>query len=46
MAYRANQTFNITNQPAKGNPFDELNGEWTVNLFSCCDNISQCKLII
>ncbi|CAF1111252.1 unnamed protein product [Adineta steineri] len=32
----------ITNQPAAGNPFEQLDNEWSVKLFSCFDNISQC----
>jgi hypothetical protein len=44
MARNPDKTYYVTNQPIRGNPFEELNGEWTVDLCSCFDNISQCKL--
>jgi len=45
MAYTNERTYHVTTQPVSGNPFEELNGEWTVKLFSCCDDVSQCELI-
>ena len=44
MAYNTDQTFYVTNQPVTVNPFEQLNGEWTTDLCSCCDDVSQCKL--
>jgi len=45
MADTTDRNVYVTNQPVIGNPFDQLNDEWTVQLFSCSDDISQCELI-
>jgi hypothetical protein len=45
MAYTSERTYHVTTQPVSENPFEELNGEWTVKLCSCCDDVSQCELI-
>jgi len=46
MASTDHQTFVISTQPSfKTDPFKELNGNWNVGLLSCCEDISQCKII-
>jgi hypothetical protein len=44
----ANPQSTITSgQPVYGaDPFKEWNNEWNVGLMSCCDDISQCKIIL
>ena len=36
----------VTSQPQTVlvvNPFDDLNQEWSTDLFDCCDDIGDCK---
>lgn len=41
-----NTTVVYTQQPVHiTNPFNEFNGDWNVGLMSCCDDMSQCKII-
>ena len=37
----------ITTQPmAAGNPFKQMNGDWSVGLCDCCNDTSQCKIFL
>ncbi|UJR08213.1 hypothetical protein I4U23_012486 [Adineta vaga] len=42
MSYTNQRTEYVTNQPIASNPFQQLNNEWSADLFSCFDNMSQC----
>ncbi len=38
-------TFVTVQQSYRTDPFKEMNGNWNVGLFSCCDDVSACKII-
>ncbi|CAF0973392.1 unnamed protein product [Adineta ricciae] len=42
MAHSNQRTAYITNQPTTGNPFQQATSEWSADLFSCFDNVSEC----
>jgi hypothetical protein len=43
MAQISGQPQYVTQQPTTGNPFRELNQQWSIGLYDCCDDIGQCK---
>ncbi len=46
MSYTAERTTYVTNQPVAVHPFEQLNNEWSADLFGCCDNVSECESMI